>query len=102
VNPLSNQVLKYVADLRLHPAVAYHNYGIPISISPDDPSRFGVHGATFDWFLTVVCFRFKLKDLKKVARGSIKHALCGEDLKTEMLAQFDAQWREFVAGLLKK
>lgn len=37
INPLSNQLLDYVYDLRLHPGITFHNFGLKIVINPDDP-----------------------------------------------------------------
>ena len=54
MNPYSNYVLGYVSDLRLHPGITYHNFGIPISISSDDPGLFGYKGVTMDWYLAAV------------------------------------------------
>lgn len=52
--PLSNQVLKYTLDLRNHPARTFLNYGIKITISPDDPGFFGYTGVTYDYFLLAI------------------------------------------------
>ena len=37
INPISNQSLRNIRDLRMHPAISYLNYGICISINNDDP-----------------------------------------------------------------
>jgi adenosine deaminase CECR1 len=48
MNPYSNCVLNYISDLRLHPALTFFNYGIPICINPDDPGLFGYKGVSLD------------------------------------------------------
>lgn len=40
--------------MRLHPGITFFNYGIPVSISPDDPGLFGYKGVTIDWYLAAV------------------------------------------------
>ena len=50
INPLSNQILGYVRDLRVHPAVSYLAQGIQCSISSDDPGVFGYNGVTYDYW----------------------------------------------------
>ncbi len=100
VNPVSNQVLRYIPDLQVHPAITFHQYGIPISISPDDPARFWVHGATFDWQVVALCFPFTLKDLKLLALNSIWHALASPEQVAAMEATFAGQWESFLDLLL--
>jgi len=34
------KILGYVEDLRLHPAITFLNYGLKVTISPDDPGNF--------------------------------------------------------------
>jgi adenosine deaminase len=45
--------------------------GLPISISPDDPARFGYNGTTPDYYIITHGFHFDLKDLKLIALYSI-------------------------------
>lgn len=52
--PVSNQVLKYIDDIRLHPIKTFLNYGVKVCINPDDPSIFGYNGVTMDFFFTAI------------------------------------------------
>lgn len=54
ISPLSNQILQYVNDIRLHPAKTFLNYGIPITISSDDPGFFGYNGVSYDYYALCV------------------------------------------------
>ena len=44
VNPLSNQILGYLRDLRIHPASTYLRRGVDCIISSDDPLIFDYEG----------------------------------------------------------
>eukprot|EP00358_Blepharisma_japonicum_P002147 CAMPEP_0202954318 /NCGR_PEP_ID=MMETSP1395-20130829/50719_1 /ASSEMBLY_ACC=CAM_ASM_000871 /TAXON_ID=5961 /ORGANISM="Blepharisma japonicum, Strain Stock R1072" /LENGTH=206 /DNA_ID=CAMNT_0049669779 /DNA_START=597 /DNA_END=1217 /DNA_ORIENTATION=+ len=46
--PISNMLLGYVRDPRIHPALAYLFQGLPVTISSDDPGLFGYSGVTHD------------------------------------------------------
>jgi adenosine deaminase len=50
--------------------------GIPISISPDDPGKFGYDDSTVDYFMSMISYNWTLKDLKLLAIYSINHAIC--------------------------
>ena len=40
INPISNQTLRQVRDLRIHPCIGYHNNGIKCTINNDDPTLY--------------------------------------------------------------
>jgi len=41
-------------DLRVHPARTFLNYGIKITINPDDPGFFGITGVNYDFFILAI------------------------------------------------
>ncbi len=96
VNPISNQILKHVRDLRLHPAIAYMNAGIPVAIGGDDPTLYGTEGTTYDFFVAVMAFEWGLGELKRAALNSIEHSLAEDGTKKEMREWFFAEWERFV------
>lgn len=53
-NPISNQTLEYITDIRLHPIRSFFNYGIKVSISPDDPSLWGLKAGLHDFYFAAV------------------------------------------------
>lgn len=69
--PVSNQILKYVDDIRLHPIKTFLNYGVKVSINPDDPGFFGYNGVTMDFFFVTMGTQLDYKDLKLCAYNSI-------------------------------
>lgn len=97
--PLSNQFLGYVYNLSQHPAIAFYNLGIPITISSDDPGKFGYSGVTPDYFVAAHAFGFSLKDMKLIGLYSIGHALCSQQVKEALYTVFNEQWNSFIASL---
>jgi hypothetical protein len=101
-NPLSNLILGYQNDLRESSAPVLLGLGYPVSISPDDPGKFGLEDSTEDYFVAAIAYDWSLRHLKLIAYHSINHALCEEPLRTQMLRRFDTQWDRWVCGLLSK
>ena len=72
INPISNQTLRVVKDLRMHPAIGYLNYGINICINNDDPTIFNTEGVNYDFFICATCMDFDLLDFKLIGLYSIE------------------------------
>jgi len=78
---LSNQILKYTIDLRNHPARTFLNYGIKMTINPDDPGFFGIIGVNYDYFMLAIAQEFDLKDFKLCTKNSIVTSICDKNLQ---------------------
>lgn len=75
VNPLSNQVLGLVHDLRNHPGAVYVSKNMPIIISNDDPGFWSAKGLSYDFYYAFMSFAPRnagLKMLKQLVLNSIK------------------------------
>ncbi len=96
VNPLSNQILGYIQDLRMHPAHHWINRGIQISISPDDPAIFDYVGVTPDYWSIFLAWELDLRSLKKLAINSIQYSLLNEDEKEKALGVWQEKWTHFI------
>ncbi len=102
VNPLSNQILDYIDDLRIHPAVYYMNQGIQISISPDDPGVFDYEGVTPDYWTAFLAWGLDLQALKKLVYNSIEYGSLDKQEKRKALKHLDNTWAEWIAWLNKQ
>ena len=96
VNPLSNQILGYVKDLRLHPASLMLRHGIQCSISSDDPSIFNYQGLSYDYWYAFMAWELTLKDLKKLVYNSIDYSSLNPNEKRKARTYLDTQWDAFI------
>jgi len=99
VSPLSNQILDYIGDLRMHPAHAWIKHGIQISISPDDPEIFDYVGVTPDYWSILLAWELDLRDLKKLALNGIEYSYLSPAEKKLALAAWQQKWAAFVAKI---
>lgn len=97
VNPLSNQILGYLRDLRIHPASTYLRRGVDCVISSDDPLIFDYEGLSYDFWAVYMAWELDLAALKQLCRNSLEHAALSEEERMEALASWEEQWRKFVA-----
>ena len=102
INPISNQTLRQVRDLRLHPAIGYHNNGMKITINNDDPTLYNTKGVAYDFFVSVVAMEFNLFDLKCFVLNSIDGSQISEELRKEYKDKFSKDWDEFLDYFIKK
>lgn len=96
VNPLSNQILGYLRDLRIHPASTYLRRGVDCIISSDDPLIFDYQGLSYDFWSVYMAWELDLAALKQLCRNSLEHAALSEEEKTEALAAWEQKWTQFV------
>ena len=102
VNPLSNQILGYIRDLRLHPAYTYISEGIDISISSDDPLIFDYEGLTYDYWHVYMAWQLDLKDLKQLSKNGIEHAALTSAEKDMALKNWERRWQLFINESIQK
>ena len=95
INPISNQTLRVVKDLRMHPAIGYLNYVIYISINNDDLTLYNTKGVNYDFFVCAASMEFDLFDFKLIGLSSIDSAQISDDLKNIYKEKFLNEWMEF-------
>ncbi|MBS1491932.1 MAG: hypothetical protein JST55_00395 [Bacteroidetes bacterium] len=101
VSPLSNQILGYVQNLRMHPASGYINKGIPVAISSDDPQIFNYKGLTYDFWTAYMAWELDLKQVKKLALNSLMYSALDKSEYDTALKYFLDEWDKWVNELVK-
>ncbi len=101
ISPLSNQVLGYIRDLRMHPASTFLRRGVNCVISSDDPLIFDYEGLSYDFWSVFLAWELDLASLKKLTRNSIEYAALTDVEKTKAMAIWEQRWAEFVEATLQ-
>ncbi len=96
VCPISNQVLGYVFDLRVHPAAGYLKAGVPCVLSSDDPGLFGYYGITPDIWEAVMAWDLDLKAVKQLCMNSLKYSGMNPLEKEKALLIWRKAWESFI------
>lgn len=103
VNPISNQVLKLVDDIRNHPAAVFFAQNVPLVISSDDPSFWEATPLSHDYymaFLGIASRHSDLRTLKKFATNSIRYSSLNETEKVDAFNKWQIKWDEFIEDLV--
>ena len=96
INPLSNQILGYVNDLRNHPARILLRNGVQGSISNDDPGVFGYNGLGYDFWSVFIAWELDLRAIKKLVFNSIEYSSLSKNEKEISLKELHKRWNKFV------
>ena len=97
VCPVSNQTLRYVSDLRSHPAAEYLKRGVPICICSDDPGFQEHKTLTDDYFAAVVCWDLGLAEIKQLCMNSVAYCSADDLQKEELMQNWEKQWEAFLS-----
>ncbi|XP_059615767.1 adenosine deaminase 2 [Phlebotomus argentipes] len=103
VCPVSNQVLRLVADQRNHPgSVLLANKEYPVVISSDDPSFWEAKPLSHDFYMALMGLasrRQGLGLLKQLAINSIKYSAMTPLEKMNAMRLWEAEWKKFIDEL---
>lgn len=94
--PVSNQLLRYIVDIRDHPGQLYLSCGLPCSLNPDDPAIYGYQGVTFDFWEACVAWNLNLKAMKILCYYSLEYSALSETEKLQRKAIWTDQWQQFI------
>ncbi|KAJ8023521.1 Adenosine deaminase 2 [Holothuria leucospilota] len=101
VNPISNQVLNLVSDMRNHPGVVFFSNGLPVVICSDDPAPWKTSGLSYDYHAAFMAFTREkdgLEVLKEMSRNGIKYSTMSEDEKKNAFNTWEQKWDEFITS----
>lgn len=99
VNPISNQVLGLVSDLRNHPASVLFSQNFPIVVSNDDPGLWGASGLSYDFyeaFMGIMSYDSDIRAIKKLALNSITYSSLNKVEKNLAFNLWKKKWQNFV------
>jgi adenosine deaminase CECR1 len=97
--PVSNQALRFVGDLRLHPANGYLRKGVTCVLSSDDPGIFGNDGLSYDFWEALLAWELELIDLKRLCLNSIDFSAMTPAEKRLARRRWEAKWAAFIRDL---
>ncbi|XP_077984761.1 adenosine deaminase 2-like [Glandiceps talaboti] len=103
VNPISNQVLMLVEDLRNHPASHLLSQGYPVVVSSDDPFVWGASPISHDYyemFMGVASANADLRILKQLTTDSIRYSSLSEDEQMTCMSIWSSKWDIFLDTVL--
>ena len=105
VNPISNQVLGLVEDLRNHPAASLLAQDFPIVISSDDPAPWNAAPMSHDFYVAFMGLGGKGGDLamlKQLALNSIEYSAMSDEEKAVMVSVWENKWQVFLDQVIDK
>lgn len=94
INLVSNRVLDYMPDLRLHPFPEYLRFGIPVCLNTDDRGSWDSN-MTDEYMHAVQLFRLSWAELTSLARMSLEHAFAPTALKKSMIEAYERDIQTF-------
>jgi adenosine deaminase CECR1 len=94
--PISNQLLRLMQDLRLHPAIGYMSRGIECVLGSDDPAIFGNDGLTYDFWEAYFAWGIDLRAVKRLAENSLLYSALGVQERNAALFAWNQQWDAWI------
>lgn len=98
---ISNQVLGYVKDLRLHPSAEYLKRGVTIALCSDDPMYFENESLVDDFFAAIVCWNLGLAEIKHLCINSIMYSGVDSYLKHKLMKDWKTAWDNFIEEVVR-
>lgn len=96
VNLISNRLLEYVPDLRLHPFPELLRTGVPVCLNTDDRGMWDSN-MTDEYYTAVTLFGLSWNEVVALGRNSLTHSFAQPALKAQLLADYDARVSAFEA-----
>lgn len=103
INPISNQVLHLVHDLRNHIGAGLIADDYPVVVSSDDPAAWGALPLSHDYYMAFMGMSGEgvgLTLLKQLVLNSFKYSAMTESEKTAAVSLWQAKWDTFLDEVL--
>ncbi|XP_050335166.1 adenosine deaminase 2-A-like [Bactrocera neohumeralis] len=99
INPISNQVLQYIGDLRTHPAAVLFAVNYPVVIASDDPSFWKATPLTHDFYMAFMVIASRKADLgllKQLASNSITYGAFSGSEREAAFEKWYKRWNHWI------
>lgn len=94
INLISNRLLEYVPDPRLHPFPEYLRTGVPVCLNTDDRGMWDSN-LTDEYFTAVTSFNLSWDELVQLGRNSLAHSFAEPAVKARLLADYERRVAAF-------
>jgi len=101
INLISNLLLQYVSDYSQHPFPEYLRTDIPVALSTDDRGMWDSN-MTDEYFVAVNEFNLSWEEMVQMGHNSIQYAFVQDDVKQQLLKDYDQRVAKFKADFQKK
>ncbi len=91
---LSNQLLKYVPDVKVHPFPEFLRIGIPVCLNTDDRGAFDSN-MTDEFFAAVTNFNLTWEEIVAIGRSSLMYSFAEPPVRDRLLREYEAAVRRF-------
>lgn len=96
VLPISNLLLRYVKDIRQHPALGWMKRGLQMFIGSDDPGVLITSPLSDDFLAAYLAWNLDLKSLKQFILTSIKASSLDQKEKNVVMGQWKVKWEKWI------
>lgn len=100
VSPTSNQLLRFVEDMRNHPASVLLSEGVPVVITTDDPDIFGYDSLAFEYYHVFMSWGVRLNTVKQLSINGIQYSSLPPQEKRRQLAVWNERWGRWIKSML--
>ncbi|XP_059161920.1 LOW QUALITY PROTEIN: adenosine deaminase AGSA-like [Physella acuta] len=105
INPISNQILGLVSDLRNHPMAILAANDYPLVVSSDDPATWEAAPLSHDFFVAFMDMSGRDADLtflKQLALNSFTYSSMSQTEKVKAKALWQTKWDTFIEDSIRK
>lgn len=104
LNPISNQVLHLVSDMRNHPGAQYLALDVPVVVCNDDPGFWNAKGLSYDFYYAIMSMapnNAGIRVLKTLVFNSIRYSALTEKEQQRAYQLLEHSWARFMDKVLQ-